>query len=1482
MANYLGIMSVKLSADYATLQSDLGKAAMLNARYAEDMAKKFNDAASQVGKAMGIALAASATALVALTKSTLDANDQLSKLSQKVGVTTENLSALKYQAGLADVEIDALEKGLVKFNKTIGDAAGGSKLQSETFKALGINLRDQNGALKDTDDLLLEVSDKFQTFRDSAAKTALAVNLFGRSGADLIPMLNEGADGFREAYEEADEFGRIVSTDVGRASEQFNDNMTRLKESAAGFGNQLTEALLPSLVSFSDELTRSSKQGDAFKATADAIAQAIKYLAQVLVVAKGVIEAFTNLFAAAFDTLHGVAEVGAGLFTNLGYAVLGLSRAIGGDLVGAAQDFDTAGRTLGDSWEVGTGRIKKAWSTATDGIQQAIDESQRLYDAIDKPQEKMAERAEQFKNVISGVGPIINQTEAPIVAMSAGIKEASKVVDDYIAKLEKQAATYGMAGTELARYELSIMDLSDAQRAQAEDLLDVIDALEETANEAERVADAMGALAEINSSLSVEYDTMIGKMSGLSDAQIAFNATMEDAAREYKKAGGALNKNAVEAYTAAVKKAKDVLDTAITFEAFNSLSKFVEQSPILTMTDQIETLQNALAKISDPMSKAFNPELVDAFTRRINAANAALDIEMVGSFKALLGAAQSFTKEGSSGFKAMEKGMAALSIVQDLLALKAAVTAVLTQGQGDPYSAFARMAAMAAAVAPFIASIGLTLSSLGGGSFSDTAGKRQATQGTGTILGDAEAKSESIANAIEITADATSQLVGINRGMLRALQALEASLGSASGMLARGAGDADFSGLDLSTEGDLSIWEQNDLIGRLLGGSSEVTDQGIIIFGGALNDLLNDIAVGAYQEVQSQSSFFGSTHTNEGIVDVSDEFGRQFQLVIGSIVDTVRAGADALGLLPADIEAAIAAFQVEEIRISLMDLSAEEQQAELAAVFSQLFDGLAGAVVPFIEQFQQVGEGLGETLIRVATGVQVTQEAMRQLGLAIDETDPERFAQISEGLMHAVGGIEEFVDGMNTFVSAFADEGHRLRIATEAINSAFEQAGLTVPATTEGMWELMQSLDATTAEGQEQIATLLRLADTANAYYDLIEKAETSRLEYIMKASDIQTELGIGGGFAGMRAEIESWTTSTIQTLNSLARAAGRAGASEQDLVNVHRLAAQRIAQLIEQLKGELRDLAVTLGYTSAGDTLESLNSQIASMGSASGDAANAIGSAVDSMREKMALLLGDLSPFNDQKKLELALEGLRAGTVDPETVLEIGRRLYASTSNYTNLFNQVMGMAQFGQNGGTNTSTEQGRTLAELIAARDALLAATRPQLAEELASRIAELANATGDEFAAIAQEQGFNLAQLGADLGLNSDELNAYLEQLQAQFESQDFGAVGQMIQDAINNSADRIVEAITGKPIESVIEASDQHMQELAERQKTDREESDARVIAAIDGLTSAVVASGAANAESIVEVLELTRRDLREERNAGASVTERGRIPVQPR
>lgn len=899
-----------------------------------------------------------------------------------------------------------------------------------------------------------------------------------------------------------------------------------------------------------------------------------------------------------------------------------------------------------------------------------------------------------------------------------------------------------------------------------------------------------------------------------------------------------------------------------------------EKSPLFEMIDQAKELGEAM---KEAIKEGMDPALLKPIQDAIAKTNAQIKVDSIGSFKALLGAVQTFTKEGSSGFKNIERGMAALSIIQDVIALKAAVTAVLTQGQGDPYSAFARMAAMAAAVAPFIASIGVSLASLGGGSggpSSSSAEVRQVRQGTGTILGDAEAKSESIANAMDITAKATSELVGINRGMLNALQTLNAGLSSAGVLLARGAGDVEFgaikNGFNLDIGGKDPI--TSGISNLLLGGKKKIIDQGIVIAGGALNDMLQQIVVGAYQTIKTSGGLFGGGGTNDRIQDITGDVGKQFQLIIGSIVDTVREGALALGLVPAEVEAAIAAFKVEEIRISLKDLSAEEQQAELAAVFSSLFDGLAGAVVPFIAQFQKVGEGLGETLVRVATGVQVTQEAVKQLGFSLNETDPEKFAQISEGLIDLAGGIEGFIEGMNSFMSNFATDAHKLQVATDAINSAFDQAGLSVPATADGMWALMQTFDATTEEGREQIATLLRLSGVAKQYYDLLEKAEEARLDYAKQSADLKIELGIGSEFVAARTEVEQWASETIKQMNDLARAAGRAGASEQDLVNVHSVAAQRIAKLIQALKKEVEDLAVQLGYMVAGDTLESLNAQIESLQSSSQYAADGISSAVDTIRQQMDLLLGDLSPYNDQKKLELALQGLREGTVDPQQVLEIGRRLYASTSNYTRLFEQVMGMASFGaQTGGTNSAsidTGDGRSLAQLIAARDAMLEAQRPELADQLARRLAELSVATGDEFADLAEGMGWTLDRLAEDLSLSDQQLQDYLAQLAAGFESQNFIQVADLITAAIDNSRDAIVAAITGEPMDAAITRADDAVSAIIDRQSQSSEALSERIDgtnARLDSLTSAIIAAGENNTGAVVTALQEAQREAREER-----------------
>lgn len=1472
----LGSFSIDVMANVAKFESDLGKANRIAERRAKEMQETFEKA----GKAIGIAMAAGATAIAALVKNSINSADELSKLSQKVGVSTEALSALKFQAGLAGVEIAGLQTGMVRFNKSIAEAAGGSKLQADTFKAMGISAKDAQGNLKGTEQLLGEVADKFAGYEDGAAKTTLAVNLFGRAGADMIVMLNGGSKAMADAAKEADELGQIIGTKTAKQAEEFNDNLSRAKMLATGFGNELAAKLLPALVGTTDQFIKGEKESGRFAQAAEGVAEALKFLAKGAIITKAVIEGLVNLIAASVDTIIGFVDIVNGAVTGIAHGIAGTMKQAVGDYGGAMEEFAQMNDSFAQGWDKGAKDIKNAWSSATAGIDDALKNAGDSLTALDKPLEDAAQRGKDFQNVVGGIGELAAKTNAPFVQMAGGADTASKSMKKLAEDIDKmqgkvadgQQGMRDLAGSlmeyadpleeEFARFTEILRDVgreAEDQAAKIEELRGMTgndgDAaqqmveLENAKTEAidnataahERRADAILRENDITARYLEDLQAE-ARMIGLTNAQYRVESVVMRAVAEATAKNVTAGKQLVKVDEARIR--QQAMINAQLRDLDSVLSQLGQKSPFEKMADDLKLVQAAMEGAFGPVSVERMEELERA-TGELRQQQVLYATDAIGQG---ITALQSMATEGSKAYKALAVAQAANNLV-------AAIGAVLNQGNGDPYTAFARMAAMAAAVGALVGSIGAFGG--GGGPSSSSSEVRQANQGTGTILGDSQAKSESIANAVEITANATSELVGINRSMLTALESLQEALGAAGGMLARGAGNVDFgpaggSGLFLGLFGD----------------SRTIIDEGIVIAGGALNDMLNEVVVGAYQTIHSNGGLFGSSSDSDRTTDISDEFGRQFGLIMGSIADTVREGAIALGIVPAEIEAALAAYRIEEIRISLEDLSIEEQQDELAAVFSSIFDGLAGDVVPFIEQFQQVGEGLGETLVRVATGVQVMHEAISQLGFSLDETDPERFAQYSEALIGAVGSLDEFISGMQTFVSTFSSDAQQFQIATDAINSAFGQAGLAVPATADAFGALMQTLDATTEQGREQIATLIRLSSAAKDYYKTLE-------EFQKLPGQLMEELGQSGGFSAIRGEIESWERDTIASLNALGRAMGQAGAAEQDLVNVHSVAAQRIAQLIAKLKAEMRDLAVTLGYTTQGDTLESLNSQIDALGSASYDAADAISSAIDAMREKMNLLLGDLSPFNDQQKLELALQGLREGTVDPEQVLEIGRRLFASTSQYTDLFNQVMGMAQFGQGGGGGSQSDaEGRTLEELIAARDALLAATRPDIADDLAHRIAEIAYATGEDFAAIAAEQGFSLEQLGADLGIQGEELNAYLEQLRAQFEAQDFGTVT----DAIRESADRIVEAITGKPIEAAIQMSDDRMAEIAADQKNDRAESDQATIDAINGLTSAVIASGAVNADRVVEVLDLTRRDLREANNRSIANQTRGREP----
>lgn len=1360
----------------------------------EKAAEKSRKAWENTGKVIGAAAVTAGAAIAALVGRSLTAADEISKLSQKVGFTVEALSALKYQAGLAGANFGEMEVGLAKFSRTVSEANSGVDAQAAIFKDMGINIRDATGVLRPTSDLLADVADKFEMYADGAAKVDIAMSLFGKSGANMIPLLNGGSKAMRENAEEAAALGVVYATNTAQAAELFNDNLSRLNSATEGFGNLVIQNLLPSMNALTNMFVEEAKGTDAMRQSADLLADSIRWVVKTFYQAKGVIEQLVNIIAAGVDTIVESIKIIGGTIkglVNIGEAVLLAQQ---GRYSEAAAVANAAKDDIANTWAKGAQNIQNSWSAAGDGIQYAAENTQALIAALYTPAEEVAKRGKDFKDVVGGIGEFVAKVLPPTLSLGTAattVADASEKIFDNVIKMSE-----GYASTILDMQE-ELDGVSEAQREYNRAMAEV-SAIEEallqtkpalTAEEQARLEILRGQIDLIRELTEASREDPLKEMNkgfeeqrkklGLNRRELAgYNAVLDitekvqaEFGNELKKMPGYLDMMQRKARENALA-LFDMEEAATNFQ--DVMSRYTEEkSPFFQMSEDLDVLN---AKLKEVLG---DPDKAKPIEEAIARLNDQIRDESLNSMKALLGAVQTFTKDGSKGFDLMQKGMAAIQIVQDLIAIKAAVIDILTQGQGDPYSAWARMAAMAAAVAPLLASIGASIGAFsGGGGGHDPTEARQASQGTGTILGDATAKSESILNAVEITADATEKLVGLNRGMLSALQSLQEALGAAGGQLARGAADVDF-----QTQGGGSLF-----LG-LWGNSTRIVDQGITIAGGVLQDMIDNIAVGAYQTVHRNGGLFGGSSTFDETTDISDEVGAQFQLVIGSIIDSVREGALALGLVPAEIDAAIAAYRIAAVRISLEDLSAEEQQAELEAVFSSIFDGLAGSVVPFIEQFQQVGEGLGETLIRVATGVQVTQEAVRQLGFSLDETDPEKFAQISEGLIGMVGGIDEFISSMQNFVSNFAPEAYQFQVASDALVSAFAQAGLTIPATADDMWELMRSLDATTEQGRDQIATLLRLSEVAGTYYDLLDKQ-----------TGILQDLGIiGGGLSefgrGIR-EIRSSSSQAIQTLDALARAQGREGASAVDLAKVHNWTAREIAKAIKVLQQQTQDLISQL-YGGIPGTLDEINSQISDLESSIGGGFNSAAQSADNFFEAWnsgmqsldeylnQMLFGDLSALSPEEQLaemwrqfndaqQAALNGdteaLASLPQMANALLEMIRNTDASGSDYNAQFNLVRDLLQEVQgtanpyNAPSNNSVTliPSAELEALYAARDALLAEQeslyRQDLARQLAQNLSDLATMLQTPILELIQLQGVSLENLATDLGINLQELTS----------------------------------------------------------------------------------------------------------------------------
>lgn len=205
--------------------------------------------------AIGVTAVATGKKLFGMAKATSDYGDEIDKESQKLGISAEKYQELDYAMQMNGASISDISKGVKTITTELGKAEKGTAGAGKQFKELGVSLVDSTGKIKSNEQVLFESIDALSKMENENQRNALAQEIFGKSSAELKPLLNSGADGIRELMEEAQKYGIVMSEEAVKASAEFNDSLTRLTKTADGLKNQLGASLMPSITAIMDGLS---------------------------------------------------------------------------------------------------------------------------------------------------------------------------------------------------------------------------------------------------------------------------------------------------------------------------------------------------------------------------------------------------------------------------------------------------------------------------------------------------------------------------------------------------------------------------------------------------------------------------------------------------------------------------------------------------------------------------------------------------------------------------------------------------------------------------------------------------------------------------------------------------------------------------------------------------------------------------------------------------------------------------------------------------------------------------------------------------------------------------------------------------------------------------------------------------------------------------------------------------------------------------
>lgn len=536
----------------------------------------------------------------------------------------------------------------------------------------------------------------------------------------------------------------------------------------------------------------------------------------------------------------------------------------------------------------------------------------------------------------------------------------------------------------------------------------------------------------------------------------------------------------------------------------------------------------------------------------------------LSAYRTLFGATAEMFDENSRARKAMNALEIAFTTAEIAMQMEKnlmiAVGAIANQGNGDPYSAFGRIAAMTSVMAGVLAIAGMTLG--GGGSSSSGSGSSVVKK---PYVGMDPESSESATNSLALLEDTYSmeyskltsiydELKDLNNNITAIVRSVVSTggvsnlgvsmgeyesetLSSLSDALADGiTGFVNLFDLGLLGLGDKLSGGVSDKLGNIFGKTekkSYAIGQGIYV--GEGGDEVGNYIRWLENTKTTKGGSTKRTQTLHTKYEENDELNNLFNGPNG-VFTTLR---ETVGTLLGGLggNAALAeSYKFASERINLKGLTTDEINEKLTEYISTVSDKMVKDLLgSIVTAYQEVNEGLLETAVRLYTDKTIITEILENTNMSFSKTASEAIA-LSESLIEIAGDLETLQDSYTTYMDAFFSDEEKHALLQGQLTDALAEYNLSLPDTREGYRKLVEAQKLNTTAGQEAYVALLGLAEAADEFYGSADEAISKWEDFADAINEWLDSLSLNSklapavsmeGYRGMYEKYKSAATST-------------------------------------------------------------------------------------------------------------------------------------------------------------------------------------------------------------------------------------------------------------------------------------------------------------------------------------------------------------------